>query len=207
MAATVEKVTAFIIRSTPNGPLLLLFEHPNAGIQIPAGTVEAGETPEQAVLREIKEETGLTAPVLRRYLGMQEENLPEDQRLVASATTVYARPDLSSFDWAHLHRGTPVEVLRQVPGFTQVKYEEWDQVPDSNYVTLSITGWVPNEVLAERRKRHFFHLEMLGSTPESWEVETDNHVFRLFWAPLAALPEIISPQNEWLRFLLPPASN
>jgi hypothetical protein len=27
-----------------------LFEHPTAGIQIPAGTVEEGETPDEAVL-------------------------------------------------------------------------------------------------------------------------------------------------------------
>lgn len=38
---------------------LLLFMHPNAGIQFPAGTVEEGELPEQAVLREVAEKTGI----------------------------------------------------------------------------------------------------------------------------------------------------
>ena len=38
MVATLEKVTAFVIRSTAHGEELLLCEHPTAGIQIPAGT-------------------------------------------------------------------------------------------------------------------------------------------------------------------------
>jgi hypothetical protein len=66
---------------------------------------------------------------------------------------------------------------------------------------MSITGWVPDEVLADTRRRHFFHLEFEGETATQWTVRTDNHCFTLFWAPLSALPQIISPQDEWLAFL------
>ena len=66
---------------------------------------------------------------------------------------------------------------------------------------MSITGWVPDEVLAETQRRHFFHLAVQQDTPEEWMVFTDNHYFTLFWASLRALPEIIQPQNEWLEFL------
>ncbi|HEY3110929.1 MAG TPA: NUDIX domain-containing protein [Chloroflexota bacterium] len=51
---------------------LLVLSHPNApsaGIQVPAGTIEPGERPEQAVLREAHEETGLERLRLVRYLG------------------------------------------------------------------------------------------------------------------------------------------
>jgi 8-oxo-dGTP diphosphatase len=51
---------------------LLVFTHPDfpeAGIQVPAGTVEPGETLQAAVLREAHEETGLVRLKLRRYLG------------------------------------------------------------------------------------------------------------------------------------------
>ena len=63
MSKIIEKVTAFIIRKSKDGNDLLLFEHPNAGIQIPAGTVEDQETPEKAIIREVAEETGLTGSI------------------------------------------------------------------------------------------------------------------------------------------------
>ena len=53
--------------------LLLLAhpDHPEAGLQVPAGTMEAGETPEDAVLREAREETGLDGLVIAGLLGRQ----------------------------------------------------------------------------------------------------------------------------------------
>jgi 8-oxo-dGTP pyrophosphatase MutT (NUDIX family) len=51
---------------------LLVFAHPNspeAGIQVPGGSVELDEDPEAAVLREAKEETGLPGLRLIRALG------------------------------------------------------------------------------------------------------------------------------------------
>ncbi|MBU1880260.1 MAG: NUDIX domain-containing protein, partial [Chloroflexi bacterium] len=64
-------------------PELLLFQHPYAGVQVPAGTVEDGETPAQAALREAAEETGLALSDLStgRYLGSEDEHLPADQRV------------------------------------------------------------------------------------------------------------------------------
>ena len=54
------KVTAFVVRPSPAGADLLLFRHPYAGVQIPGGSVDEGEAPRHAVLREVAEETGLT---------------------------------------------------------------------------------------------------------------------------------------------------
>jgi 8-oxo-dGTP pyrophosphatase MutT (NUDIX family) len=202
MSNIIEKVTAFITRKSRDGDDLLLFEHPNAGIQIPAGTVEDHETPEEAVVREVAEETGLTtSSSIRRYLGCSEDILPEGERIIAEPTKVYARPDVTSFDWAHLPKRIPVVVKRQADGFSQVTYEEFDRVPNPQYVTMCITGWVPDRVLADTRKRHFFHLEFHGDSEEKWIVGANNHLFTLFWAPLDELPEIIYPQNEWLEFL------
>jgi len=51
---------------------LLLFTHPlhpEAGIQVPAGSMEPGEIPVDAVLREAREETGLTTLRVDRWLG------------------------------------------------------------------------------------------------------------------------------------------
>jgi 8-oxo-dGTP pyrophosphatase MutT (NUDIX family) len=69
----VEKVYAYIIQEER----LLVFRHvdyPDAGVQVPGGTLEAGETPEAAVLREAGEETGLRGLVLEKCLGRDEYN-------------------------------------------------------------------------------------------------------------------------------------
>jgi 8-oxo-dGTP pyrophosphatase MutT (NUDIX family) len=201
MTRIIEKVTAFVTRDTGQGHDLLLFEHPHAGIQIPAGTVEPGETPEDAALREVAEETGLGPLAVHCYLGCVEEKLPAGQRIIAEPTRVYARPDRASFDWAYIRAGIAVAVRRRASGFSQITYQEFDRVPEPQYVTLRITGWVPDETLADTRRRHFWHLVFDGRSAERWSVHADNHVFRPFWAPLDGLPPIIPPQDRWLDYL------
>ncbi|MFF2555098.1 NUDIX domain-containing protein [Nocardia sp. NPDC058058] len=65
-----EKVLAYIVRDGR----LLVFRHldhswEEVGVQVPAGSVEAGETPEEAVLREAREETGFSEFTIVRKLG------------------------------------------------------------------------------------------------------------------------------------------
>ncbi|MFB8003157.1 NUDIX domain-containing protein [Nocardia sp. NPDC056000] len=65
-----EKVLAYIVRDGR----LLVFRHidyswEDVGIQVPAGSLQDGETPEDAVLREAREETGLTEFTIVRKLG------------------------------------------------------------------------------------------------------------------------------------------
>lgn len=200
----IQKVTAFILRQHTTGPQLLLINHPHAGVQIPAGTVELGEEPETAVLREAAEETGLTDTAINERLGSREATLPEDQAFICSPTPVFSRPDPASFDWARFRSGIQVTVLRQLGGYTQVSYTEPDRFPDPEYITCQITGWVPDDSLTRRRVRHFFLLDHHGETPSTWETTDDNHTFNLFWAPVDQIPELAYPQNEWLQFFLPP---
>ncbi len=59
---------------------LLVFRHihcPEAGIQVPAGTIEPDEHPDKAVLREAFEETGLTDLTLACLLGEQERDMSD----------------------------------------------------------------------------------------------------------------------------------
>ena len=196
-----EKVTAFILRQRPGGPDLLLFEHPSAGIQIPAGTVEAGEEAQIAALREAGEESGLEGLKLEAYLGSRSERPVIGDHFIARATTVYSRPDRTSFAWAHYRRGLTVQLLRRRDGFAHVSFEEPDRWPDPHYATYQITGWVPEEVLAETALRHFYLFSHAGDTPDRWAVPIDNHIFKPFWAPLDKLPEVVAPQVPWLEFL------
>ncbi|WP_171016699.1 NUDIX hydrolase [Pseudalkalibacillus caeni] len=69
---TGQKVLAYIIRKTEERIELLVHEHrdfPEAGIQVPAGTVEENESLEEALLREISEESGLEGLTLVAKLG------------------------------------------------------------------------------------------------------------------------------------------
>lgn len=121
--------------------------------------------------------------------------------VIVSDTRVYARPDASSFDWAHLPRGMWVRGVRAVSGWEQIAYEESDRLPDPSYTSYQIMGWVPAEALADRQRRSFCLLRCPGETPPEWTVRTDGHTFRLFWTPLDHLPKLVSPQGQWLRWL------
>jgi 8-oxo-dGTP diphosphatase len=70
MTPVIHKVFAYIT----NRNRLLVFRHtdfPEAGIQVPAGTVLPNEDLEVAVLREAEEETGLRDLTIKTYLGEQ----------------------------------------------------------------------------------------------------------------------------------------
>ena len=61
-----------------NGSRLLLFTHPKspeAGIQVPAGTIEPGEDPQDAVMREATEETGLTELRYEQFLAQDTRDM------------------------------------------------------------------------------------------------------------------------------------
>ncbi len=195
------KVTAFVTRTGVQGLELLLFQHPFAGIQIPAGTVEEGETLNQAVLREVHEETGLEQVHIHREIGWRDELPSGATHIIQRHTLVYARPDPNSFAWAEFHRGHPVRLLRQQNGYAQVTYEEGDRYPNPIYLTYVITGWVPESTLAATNRRYFFHLICDQTTPEQWETLSDSLNFQPFWAVLARLPEITAFQQGWLDFV------
>lgn len=70
-----DKVFAYIT----HGSRLLVFRHssfPEAGIQVPGGTVEFGGTTERAIVREVIEETGLTQISGPRIIGEGWFDLP-----------------------------------------------------------------------------------------------------------------------------------
>lgn len=59
---TEDKAYAYITRNDTQSLQLLVFEHANhdVGVQVPKGTIEDGEAPRDAVVREVREESGLT---------------------------------------------------------------------------------------------------------------------------------------------------
>jgi 8-oxo-dGTP pyrophosphatase MutT (NUDIX family) len=69
---TVEKACACVVRGgagADGGLELLVLDHPEAGTQLPKGTLLDGEQPVAGVLRELAEETGLTDVEVDAVLG------------------------------------------------------------------------------------------------------------------------------------------
>jgi len=74
----VEKAFGYITREHEEQMQVLVFEQTTvgAGIQVPKGTVEEGETPLEAVKREMLEETGLTTLIVQGLIAQDYFNHP-----------------------------------------------------------------------------------------------------------------------------------
>ncbi|MFJ4396715.1 NUDIX domain-containing protein [Pseudomonas sp. NPDC089396] len=58
-----------VILSPTSPPKLLLFRHPLAGVQLVKGSIEPDETPREAALRELAEESGIRDATVTDDLG------------------------------------------------------------------------------------------------------------------------------------------
>ncbi|WP_432397584.1 NUDIX domain-containing protein [Pseudarthrobacter sp. L19] len=75
MPREVAKVVCYVVHDNH----LLVFTHDHqpmalTGVQVPAGSINAGESPEVAAVRELFEETGRQGQVIR-HIGVQEYDL------------------------------------------------------------------------------------------------------------------------------------
>ena len=85
MKPTQYKAYAYLVRQHGTlGPQLLVFRHPKpeAGIQIPKGTIEQGECAAEAVLRELGEEAGVERVGRVRLVGVDRWWWQEKERWV-----------------------------------------------------------------------------------------------------------------------------
>lgn len=65
----IQKVCPVLLRQRDNTWQILAFRHPKAGTQLIKGTIEVGEPPEVAVLRELAEESGLVDATVVEKIG------------------------------------------------------------------------------------------------------------------------------------------
>ena len=195
-----EKVTALITRGTGAGQEVLVFQHPSASIQIPAGTVEEGEDIETALWREVREETGLTDLTLLARLGEETVALPSDRRVLLRTVPMLSEPAAASpVLGLTLRRGLWVNETAVRSGWAQVRFEEYEARGAALVVSGATTGWVPSDALTRRVVRHFFHLEAHSPTPDLWRQEGEPGCeFVLYWVPLTHDPGLVSGQAEWL---------
>ena len=102
------RVACYVTRSRDGRTELLVFDHvdlPDAGTQVPAGGIEAGESYDAAALREVREETGLTEVEVVGRVG--ESDRPHPETGAERVTTyVHLRPTAPTPGrWTHVVTG------------------------------------------------------------------------------------------------------
>lgn len=195
--SVIEKVTLFITRESPSGKQLLMFQHPNAGIQLPAGTVEIDETPEQAAYREAYEETGLDQWEWIRQLGVEVVPIPDGQVALLESFALHNLEGEPHF--VQLQRGAKVQVLSARDDLARVRYE-MDPLQAGKMINEQVIGDLPAGLLVEKQQRTFFHLHTAQQTPDQWDHLADmGWTFTCFWTPLANPAALHPAQASWLE--------
>lgn len=199
-----DKVAAFVTRGEGAGRLLLTIDHPNAGWQLPAGTVEEGEEPDTAVRRELHEEANLTNLTLVQKLATFNQ-LSSDQRVMCQTTPLQMMPELDApLLLPIFRRGWYVREVARQNGMVQVCYEERAHHGNQpGEVMLSWEGWVVETAVTATLIRHLYHFRPIGSLPDEWFADPGDHGYapwRLFWQPLVTA-ELVQAQHEWLEMV------
>jgi 8-oxo-dGTP pyrophosphatase MutT (NUDIX family) len=97
------RVAAYVLRVRISTQLLI-FEQaaaPAAGMQIPAGGIQPNETPQEAVLREVSEETGLTGLTVRDVLHTEERPHPVTRTPRTTTFFIVGAPTDTPDAWTH----------------------------------------------------------------------------------------------------------
>ena len=198
---TIFKVTAFVTRASGFDGVheLLVFRHPDAGLQLPAGSVEPGETLEAAALREVAEETGLADTRLVTHLGTGVTDLGSTKAFYEDAV-LRKGPSEEADILGKLPRGWWCRV-KDVPGeYSEICHEELNRFTNPQQVIVRFSGWVRSASLAHRMERGFFHVQVTGVTPDRWvQRAEDRFDFDCFWRPLVPKPEIQPELQEWIE--------
>ena len=75
----IEKAVPVVLRSVEDRLEILMFRHPLAGVQIVKGTVDPGEEPSSAALREFHEEAGISDGEIYGLIGCSTTVAPSER--------------------------------------------------------------------------------------------------------------------------------
>ncbi|WP_407697402.1 NUDIX domain-containing protein [Streptomyces kebangsaanensis] len=127
------RVAAYVIRHRAV-PELLVFDHigmPEAGAQVPAGGVTSGEGLEEAVLREVAEETGLLTATVVRQIAVEDTPRPDTGEPRRTSFFYLQAPADTSNAWEWLYRAAATSLVdglgrRPVPRMGDVCRRVWE---------------------------------------------------------------------------------
>lgn len=195
--ASQRKVAVFVTRGAGEATELVLTWHTGGGYQLPAGTVEPGESFPAAALREVSEEAGLDDVDLVRDLGTTTITMPEDRALLLGSVPLRFRPDGPPTRWRLTH--VAVDVLDHRDDWTLISFGERDLEDPDSVEIARLTGWVRSEQLARVQQRCFFHAVSRDARTVPWQLEGEPGMdFQVAWHPLDRLPPLIPSHAAWL---------
>lgn len=191
---TFEKVTVFVLRSSPTGPQLLTFVHPAGGRQLPAGSVEPGERLEEAALREVREETGVADLCGLARLGEEVEELGDEAVAIVDARVV----DPSRDGIQVIKRGHRVRVEARVGEGFRVAQLVYDLTIEPAREIPGIRGEAVGADFARRVRRTFWFARAEAGGPDRWVQAADGHRFHVEWVSLRPPADLVADQARWL---------
>lgn len=195
----VEKVTAFVTREHFDVPQILVLKHPVGDFQLPAGTVELGEAPEEAVIREVNEETGIDHAEVVSKLATATRVLGDNMKIVTRMSKIFSEPAYdSSSEGYGVTRGTPVEVLDEIGSFVEILTDPLDLKQEPPERSFRIRGYVRKSLLTSTVHRHLYHLKILEESPDDWTIFSDGLNFHLSWVPLEQTTILNEWHSKWL---------
>jgi 8-oxo-dGTP pyrophosphatase MutT (NUDIX family) len=213
MLLTVHKVTCFITRNDDRE--LLVFRHPLAGLQLPAGTVDPGEAVVDAALREAREETGLTHLTPVRELAVISALAMPTDRMLLDDSPLYAEPSTSAsaipIDFGgdkridRLRRGLWVRTIEEIGDWIYAAYDTFEWRDEALVLAGSTSGWLPSTSCTADVGRSLWLLRCQESTPDRWTHSDDpglpaavDEGVEVFWMPFDPGVPLAGVQSIWL---------
>ena len=196
-----DKITSFVLRN--NRSEILLFQHEDYTIQLPAGSIENGEDILDAGVREAIEETEINKNAIlgKNMINCITNDLENNEVVIEVKADLYSRPIKTSMKWCAIPRGITVQKIKENSDFIQVKYEDWNNELEKDYITFGVLGWIEKANIGFKKNRHYCMIDVNDSRNE-WEVKNDHHVFYCRWIPIDKLPQDIYPNNKWIKVLI-----
>jgi ADP-ribose pyrophosphatase YjhB (NUDIX family) len=141
-----QKVSAFILRKVSGAPDQLLVhsivDDPHMLLRVPGGGIYEGEASEQALFREIREETGLVNPRLLRKLGVHSYFKAYTQASVERHNYLLRVPATMPDSWEHRATGEGNDAGKRF-------HYQWIGVEDLDQVDEEFRDFITPETIPE----------------------------------------------------------
>ena len=195
-----EKVTAFILRN--NQDEILLFQHKDNSIQLPAGTVEQNETIEEALYREIFEETGILKSSIHniKKIPIINNDLANNELVIEKEATIFSEACLDSFAWGNIRKGITVNEIHRENGFIQIDYTEYQDEIKKEILNFRLLCWIKEECISSIKTRHYYYV-YVNEQKDNWTKKVDNTVFNMFWHKIEDGNICTGIQNNWFQLM------